>query len=94
MLTGLYDPTEGDAEVFGLNMFDDFDSVREFTGICPQHDILFDLLTPREHMEIFYDFKGGNPDPVKKEQEISKLLLDVGLDKAADMLASKLSGGN
>jgi ATP-binding cassette subfamily A (ABC1) protein 3 len=35
ILTGLYDPSEGNAEVFGHNMFDDFDSVREFTGICP-----------------------------------------------------------
>ena len=46
-------------------------------GICPQHDVLFDLLTPREHLEIFYDFKGG--DPAKKSQEIESLIADVGL---------------
>lgn len=29
-------------------------------GVCPQHDVLFDFLTPIEHLEIFYDFKGGD----------------------------------
>jgi ATP-binding cassette subfamily A (ABC1) protein 5 len=28
-------------------------SIRQMTGVCPQHDILFDLLTPREHLEFF-----------------------------------------
>ena len=35
VLTGLYDATEGEAEVFGVDMLNDFDSVREFLGICP-----------------------------------------------------------
>ena len=46
MLTGLFQPTKGEAEVFGVDMFNDFDLVREFMGLCPQHDVLFDLLTP------------------------------------------------
>jgi len=29
-------------------------------GVCPQHDILFDLLTPWEHLSIFIDFKGAD----------------------------------
>ena len=60
-------------------------------GICPQHDVLFELLTPQEHMELFYDFKGA--DPANKFTEIEKLITDVGLlDKRYD-LGSKLSGG-
>lgn len=23
------------------------------TGVCPQHDVLFDQLTPREHLAFF-----------------------------------------
>ena len=60
MLTGLLNPTSGEAEVFGLNIFEDINRVRDFLGVCPQHNILFDLLTPREHLEIFSDFKGNN----------------------------------
>jgi ATP-binding cassette subfamily A (ABC1) protein 5 len=46
-------------------------------GVCPQHDVLFDLLTPKEHLEIFYDFKGG--DPLKRDEEVQNMINDVGL---------------
>ena len=55
MLTGLLSPTSGEAEVFGYDIFED---INDCLGVCPQHNILFDLLTPREHLEIFSDFKG------------------------------------
>jgi ATP-binding cassette, subfamily A (ABC1), member 3 len=59
MLTGLLSPTAGEAQAFGHDIFSDITSVREFLGVCPQHNILFDMLTPREHLEIFSDFKGN-----------------------------------
>ena len=68
------------------------DEVREFMGVCPQHDVLFDLLTPREHLDIFYDFKGG--DPARKQQEIDSLIQDVGLNIDQNKAAHTLSGGN
>ena len=45
-------------------------------------------------MEIFYDFKGADPDPIKKSREINKLMKDVGVDDKKDALAGSLSGGN
>jgi len=53
---------------------------------------LFDLLTPVEHLQVFYDFKGG--DPLKKRKEIDDLIRDVGLTVDKDKIASSLSGGN
>ena len=76
----------------GVDMFADFEAVRKFMGICPQHDVLFDFLTPIEHLQVFYDFKGG--DPSNKEKEISDLIRDVGLTVDKDKIASSLSGGN
>jgi ABC-type multidrug transport system fused ATPase/permease subunit len=70
LLTGLYAPTKGEAEIFGIDMFNDQEDLREIMGICPQHDVLFELLSPKEHLEIFYDFKNGDPDPEKKAAEI------------------------
>lgn len=35
MLTGLINSTNGIAEVFGLNMFNDIENVRKFMGVCP-----------------------------------------------------------
>ena len=78
-LTGLYEPSKGTAEVFGVDMITEFDKVRQFLGICPQHDVYFDLLTPREHLDLFYDFKGGDPDPEKKNSEIEGLIKSIGL---------------
>ena len=66
--------------------------VREFMGVCPQHDVLFALLTPEEHLSIFYDFKGG--DPAKKEEELCRMIKDVGLTIDREKCAHTLSGGN
>ena len=92
MLTGLIASTNGSCEVFGYDMFDEIDSVRQFLGVCPQHDILFDLLTPKEHLDIFSDFKGV-PSSTKKE-EIEKMLIDCDVHLHKDKQARNLSGGN
>ena len=92
MLTGLISKTKGKALCYGINVFDNMDKIREFMGICPQHDVLFDLLSPREHLDIFYDFKGG--DPSRKKEEIDSLIkgLDLDIDKYKN--ACNLSSGN
>lgn len=61
-------------------------------GVCPQHDVLFELLTTEEHLNIFYDLKGA--DPKLKKAEIEKLMKDVGIYDKKNALASQLSGGN
>ena len=61
MLTGLIKRSKGSARCYNVDVFEQMDDVREFMGVCPQHDVLFDRLTPREHLDIFYDFKGGDP---------------------------------
>jgi ABC-type multidrug transport system ATPase subunit len=94
MLTGLFRATEGQANVFGVDMFSDPEQLRQFMGICPQHEVLFELLTPEEHLDIFYDFKGADPDPEVKWAEIRKLMKDVGVDDKRNHMAYQLSGGN
>ena len=68
MLTGLLSKTTGSGRIFNENLFTQMDDVRQYMGVCPQHDVLFDLLTPEEHLDIFYDFKGG--DPARKTEEL------------------------
>ena len=77
MLTGLLKKSLGSAKCYDVDLFNEMDEVREFMGVCPQHDVLFDLLTPREHLDIFYDFKGG--DPARKRDQIASLIDDSGL---------------
>ena len=92
MLTGLIEKSVGSATCYDVDLFEEMDEVREFMGVCPQHDVLFDLLTPREHLDIFYDFKGGKPE--RKQQEIDSLIADVGLEIDQNKCAYSLSGGN
>lgn len=92
MLTGLFAQTKGHAHLFGIDMFNDMASVRQLMGVCPQHDVLFELLTVEEHISIFYDLKGA--DPRLKKQEIEKLLKDLYLEDQRYKQAMQLSGGN
>lgn len=62
MLTGLFGATEGTAEIFGIDIFNQMNQVRQIMGVCPQHDVLFELLTTQEHLEFFYDLKGADPN--------------------------------
>jgi ABC-type multidrug transport system ATPase subunit len=58
MLTGLIEPTDGHAEVFGIDVFENMGEIRKILGVCPQHDVLFDFLTPYDHLRLFAAFKG------------------------------------
>ena len=61
-------------------------------GVCPQYNVLFDLLTPEEHLNMFYEFKGSNK--ANKKNEIEKLLDDIGMSDDRDRQSQTLSGGN
>jgi len=92
MLTGLIPPSDGAATIFDKDLFVQMDEVRKDMGVCPQHDILFDLLTPREHLDVFCDFKGVEASI--KQDEINKVIEDIDIGVKADARAQDLSGGN
>ncbi|XP_014207034.1 ATP-binding cassette sub-family A member 5-like isoform X2 [Copidosoma floridanum] len=93
ILTGLTSPTAGTALIFGYDVRDsnDMHIIRSMTGVCPQHDILFDLLTPREHLEFFAAVRGIPHGTI--EHEVKKTLKDIDLLEKADTFAKYLSGG-
>ncbi|RZB39263.1 ATP-binding cassette sub-family A member 5-like, partial [Asbolus verrucosus] len=93
ILTGLTAPTSGTAYIFGYDVRDpnDMDEIRRMTGVCPQHDILFDNLTPKEHLEFFAAVKGIPPN--LREFEVMKTLRDIDLTDKANASAKHLSGG-
>ena len=51
--TGFIPPTSGMARVNGYDIRTDIGRVRDSLGLCPQHDVLFDNLTVREHLKFF-----------------------------------------
>ena len=91
ILTGLFPATSGSATVFGLDSYHQRDSVRRRTGVCPQHDLLFDDLTVLEHVKLYGKIKGV--PPARVAEEARKWLGMVGLDEKLNSRAKTLSGG-
>ncbi|XP_066148886.1 cholesterol transporter ABCA5-like [Euwallacea fornicatus] len=93
ILTGLTAPTSGTAYIFGYDVRNqnDMDQVRRMTGVCPQHDILFDNLSPREHLEFFATVKGISSKNI--DHEVTRTLQDIDLVDKANTRAIHLSGG-
>lgn len=57
ILTGLFPPTRGTASVNGHDIITDIEGVRSSLGLCPQHNVLFDRLTVKEHLDFFIQLK-------------------------------------
>ena len=93
LLIGLYEATDGNAYydgndiLFGNNM----DNFRLKIGICPQHDILFEDLTIKEHLDMFSIFKGVPSEYI--EMEVNKTLNDFQLYDIKDIVVEELSAG-
>ncbi|XP_008404880.1 ATP-binding cassette sub-family A member 1 isoform X2 [Poecilia reticulata] len=91
VLTGLFPPTSGTVYVKGLDIRYDMDIIRKTLGVCPQHNILFDMLTVEEHV-WFYGCLKGLPEE-KVMDEMNALLEDVGLLQKRHDQTRNLSGG-
>ncbi|KAF4317459.1 hypothetical protein JM18_007589 [Phytophthora kernoviae] len=92
MLTGDELPTHGTATLGGFDILTQQIEVRRQIGYCPQFDALFDLLTVREHLELFASIKGvhhSELDAVVKDKIDQLNLADF-----ENKLAGSLSGGN
>ncbi len=57
LLTGLFAPTNGTIEVYGMDMQSSIDDVRKEMGVCMQYDVLFDHLTTKEHLLLYAQIK-------------------------------------
>ena len=60
MLTGMIKPTSGNAYILGNSVTDDNNITKKFIGFCPQHSILYDCLTAKEHMQFYGCLKVGS----------------------------------
>ena len=91
MLTGLMPLSGGDAYIFGLSVKHEMHLISQIMGVCPQHDVLWDNLTGREHLELFAKLK--NIPAARIQAEVSARLKDVSLEEAADVESGSYSGG-
>lgn len=57
-LTGLHNPTFGEAFVCGHSIRTEMPAIQRLMGICPQHDVLWDDLTAKQILQFYARFKG------------------------------------
>ncbi|KAG8505142.1 ATP-binding cassette sub-family A member 6, partial [Galemys pyrenaicus] len=93
ILNGLSVPTEGSVTIYNksLSEMQDLDEIRKITGVCPQFNIHFDMLTVKENLRLFAKIKGIQPQEV--EQEVQRILLELDIQNIQDNLANLLSEG-
>jgi len=60
ILCGIVTPTGGSASIYGSPVAEVADSseMKRLVGVCPQFNIIFDVLTVEEHLRIFAAIKG------------------------------------
>uniref|UniRef100_A0A4W5N7S5 ABC transporter domain-containing protein n=1 Tax=Hucho hucho TaxID=62062 RepID=A0A4W5N7S5_9TELE len=88
ILCGICPPTDGNASIYGSPVAEIAEGaeMRQLVGICPQFNIIFDVLTVEEHLRIFAAIKGILPSDI--DNEVRGFLLAVQI-----LIAKNLSGG-
>ena len=73
-------PDQGSGTLHGVQLFEQRDTIRTTLGVCPQLDVLFDDLTVREHLEIFYNFKDPLNNFLIKKQDLLKYDMNIEIE--------------
>ena len=89
MISGIFDPTEGDIFYKGKSLVTDKNYLFENIGVCQQEDILFEYLTVAQHLQYMCEIKGSKANV----NEITDLIKRIGLSEKSACLAKTLSGG-
>ena len=89
MISGIYDPDEGDIYLNGRSLVTDKKYLYQNIGLCQQEDIFFDYLTVEEHLAYMSQIKGSQIN----RQEIEELITKIDLLPKKKSLCSTLSGG-
>lgn len=91
LLLGLYKPSRGSVEVFGMPPGDFTREESERIGYLPQQFLLYDDLTVRENLLFAAGMYGLGPR--QRRERIDRLLDQLDLTEAKDRLARDISGG-
>ncbi|KAM6163399.1 ATP-binding cassette sub-family A member 9 [Rhynchocyon petersi] len=93
MLSGLSTPTSGSVTIYDCTLSEmaDWESIMKQTGVCPQSNVHFGVLTVKENLGLFAKIRGIPTQEVDKE--VRRVLLDLEMESIQDLLAQNLSGG-
>lgn len=91
MLSCLTKPTEGDAFLNGSSIISNANEVKKVIGVSPQETAVAPNLTVKENLEMMCGIHGFSKE--KKNQKVTMLSEQFGLNSIIKKRAGKLSGG-
>ncbi|XP_028123035.1 ABC transporter A family member 7-like isoform X3 [Camellia sinensis] len=92
-MIGLLKPSSGTAYVEGLDIQTQMDEIYTSMGVCPQHDLLWENLTGREHLLFYGRLKNLRGSALTQAVEESLKSVNLFHGGVADKQAGKYSGG-
>lgn len=93
-MCGYLKPDQGEVYINGVNLYQNFESLKKLVGYVPQSDIVYDNLTLYDM--LLYTAKLRLPKdttPAEREAAISKAIETVELTEKRNNLIKKFSGG-
>jgi len=93
MMIGLLAPTSGTAYIGGLDIRTDMDQIYTSMGVCPQHDLIWETLTGREHLLFYGRLKNLKGVSLQNAVEESLKSVDLFSGGVGDKPTGKYSGG-
>lgn len=93
MMVGLLEPTFGAALIGGYDIRTDMAAIYTLMGVCPQHDLLWETLTGREHLLFYGRLKGLQGKDLLDAVEAGLRSVNLWNSGVADKQARQYSGG-
>ncbi|XP_074285014.1 ABC transporter A family member 7-like [Silene latifolia] len=93
MMIGLTEPTSGKALVEGLDIGTQMGEIYTSMGVCPQHDLLWETLTGREHLLFYGRLKNLKGAALLQAVEDSLKSVNLYHGGVGDKFSGNYSGG-
>ena len=93
LLTGMLHMTSGEATIYGKSVKTEINEVRKEIGLCQQLDVLYDLVSIKEHLKMTLRVRHGRVNQVEEERQINDILTRCQLVEHKDKLVKECSGG-
>eukprot|EP00898_Chlorokybus_atmophyticus_P003419 jgi/Chlat1/4078/Chrsp26S04118 len=93
MLTGFLEPSGGTAQVEGFDIRMEMDNIYQIMGVCPQHDLLWETLTAREHLLFYGRLKNLTGRDLSDQVDSALRSVNLFANGVGNKQAGKYSGG-
>ncbi|GMH42708.1 hypothetical protein BSKO_10627 [Bryopsis sp. KO-2023] len=93
MMEGFLEPSEGSVLINGMDTKLDMPSIYSIMGVCPQHDLLWDDLTAREHLMFYGKLKNLHGQELDISVNASLKSVNLLAEGVGDRRVQSYSGG-